>query len=240
MYELIGKQLGKYQIISLIGRGGMAELYKAYQPNMERYVALKILHTYIAEDPDSLERFKQEAKHIARLRHENILPVYDFGEDEGFPYLVMPFVENKSLADAMRGKRLSISQVCKIVFDIASALYYAHQHGIVHLDVKPSNILIDQQGHCDLIDFGLARIFQETPGNFFASSIMGTPAYMSPEQARGDQTDHRSDIYSLGIVLYEMATGRVPYEAETVAALLYMHIRGALPPPRVVNPALPE
>jgi len=241
MDNLIGKQLGRYRIISQIGRGGMSEVYKAFQANLDRYVALKILPTYLTTDPDFVERFNQEAKLLASFRHKNILPVYDYGEDEGYLYLVMHFVEYATLADAIREKLLSLSQACKYVIDVASALDYAHERGIVHLDVKPSNILIDKQGYCYLGDFGTAKSFLSQAKGNFGGLAVGTPAYMSPEQSSGQQNlDGRSDIYSLGIVLYELVTGRVPFSAETPLAVIFKHIQDALPLPSMINPAIPE
>jgi hypothetical protein len=240
MEDLTGKQLGQYRIVAPLGEGGMAAVYKAYQPAMDRYVALKILPRHFASDPEFVGRFEQEAKVIASLQHVHILPVHDFGTQDGYTYIVMPFVETGTLASLLVGDPLPLKQIRKILSQVGDALAYAHARGLVHRDVKPTNILIDEIGNCLLTDFGIAKIVEKTTKFTQTGAILGTPAYMSPEQIKGEKLDGRSDIYSLGIILYEMATGRPPFKAETPPAIFVKHLHDPLPPPRSLNPSLPE
>jgi len=240
MEDLTGKQLGSYQIVAPLGEGGMAAVYKAYHPAMDRYVALKILPRHFASDPLFVARFQQEAKVIAQLQHPHILPVHDFGEADGYTYLVMPFVQSGTLADFLIGAPLPWPQIRAAISQIGGALDYAHAHGLIHRDVKPSNVLMDESGNCLLSDFGLAKIVEGSLHLTTSGAIMGTPAYMSPEQGLGHTLDGRSDIYSLGVILYEMATGRAPYQAETPMAVMIKHISDPLPLPSTINPSIPE
>jgi predicted Ser/Thr protein kinase len=240
MEDLTGRQFGAYRVVAPLGEGGMAAVYKAYQANMDRYVALKILPSHLASDPQFVGRFEQEAKMVARLQHTNILPVFDFGEADGYTYIVMPFVETGTLAQLLAKGPLPLSRICQVVSQVASALDYAHAKGVVHRDVKPTNVLLDQQGNCLLTDFGIAKIVEGTSIYTQTGAIVGTPAYMSPEQIRGEKLDGRSDIYSLGIILYEMATGRTPFRAETPPAIFVKHLLDPLPPPHLYNANLSE
>jgi len=240
MDDLTGKQLGPYQIIVPLGEGGMAAVYKGYHAAMERYVALKILPRHFADDPQFVTRFKQEAKVLAQLQHPHILPVFDFGEADGYTYLVMPFIKSGTLTDLLQGKPLSFEQIRTVISQVGGALDYAHAHGLVHRDVKPSNVLLDESGNCLLSDFGLAKIIEASEKLTMSGAIMGTPAYMSPEQGMGKTLDGRSDIYSLGVILYEMATGRPPYKAETPMAVMIKHISDPLPPPSTIHPDFPD
>jgi serine/threonine protein kinase len=240
MEDLTGRQFGAYRIVAPLGEGGMAAVYKAYQANMDRYVALKILPSHFASDPQFVGRFEQEAKMVARLQHTNILPVFDFGHADGYTYIVMPFVETGTLAQLLGHGPLPLPRICQVVSQVASALDYAHAKGVVHRDVKPSNVLLDQQGNCLLTDFGIAKMVEGTSVYTQTGAIVGTPAYMSPEQIRGEKLDGRSDIYSLGIILYEMATGRTPFRAETPPAIFVKHLLDPLPPPHLYNTRLPE
>jgi serine/threonine protein kinase len=237
--SLIGQMLGQYHIVEQIGVGGMATVYKAYQASMDRYVAVKVLPHNLAQITQFTERFEREAKAIARLEHPHILPAYDFGEEDGITFIAVRYMDGGTLKDRMAGGMLPLDEVSRVFNQIGGALDYAHRMGVIHRDLKPSNVLLNSQGDVFLADFGLARILslsQQTTG----SSVIGTPAYMSPEQGQGLKADHRSDIYSLGVMLYEMVTGHVPYEAETPMGVVLKHIRDPLPSPRTFFPDLSE
>ncbi|MBN1220556.1 MAG: protein kinase [Anaerolineae bacterium] len=239
MQNLIGQTLGSYQIIEQIGEGGMATVFKAYQPALKREVALKVLPPYVATKEGFAERFTREAQAIGNLHHPNILPVHDFGQDKGYGYIVMRYIpQAKTLADVMK-QPLDSGQIIHLTRQIADALDHAHQAGIVHRDIKPSNILLDGDWVL-LSDFGLAKMI-ETPSEITGAGVgIGTPAYMSPEQAKGEKVDHHTDIYSLGIILFEMLTGQVPHRAETPLATVMKRISEPLPSPRSLNPAIPD
>ncbi|MGH2620058.1 MAG: serine/threonine-protein kinase, partial [Anaerolineales bacterium] len=227
-------------MVAPVGEGGMAAVYKAYQPSIDRDVALKVLPRHFANDPQFVARFKREAKILAKLQHPHILPVHDFGEAEGYTYIVMPYVQTGTLAGLLTGRPLPLPRIQEIVSQVGMALDYAHGRGLIHRDVKPSNILIDESGNTLLTDFGLARIVEGAATLTATGAIIGTPAYMSPEQGLGEKLDHRTDIYSLGVVLYEMATGRVNFYAVNNMSVFIKHINEPLPMPRKVNSALPE
>ncbi|MFB0535303.1 MAG: protein kinase [Anaerolineae bacterium] len=237
--DLTGQTLGQYRIMEKIGRGGMAEVYKAFQPRLERHVAIKVLPPYFAHDETFLERFEREARAIARLNHPNILPVYDSGQEGELSYIVMRYVEEGTLQE-MLGKPWPLDRVVEIITQVGGALDYAHQGGIIHRDVKPSNVLMDKGEWALLSDFGLAKMVESSVQLTKSGAGIGTPAYMSPELGKGEPADERSDIYSLGIVLYEMLTGRVPFEADTPMAVVIEHITTPLPVPRSINPDIPE
>ncbi len=241
MEDLTGKQFGPYQIVAPLGEGGMAAVYKAYQPSMERYVAVKVLPRQLAESAEFIARFKREAHMLAQLQHPHILSVFDYGQAEGYTYIVMPFIQSGTLADILTVRRMSLPEIRRTITQVGDALGYAHARGMIHRDVKPSNVLVDERGNCLLTDFGLARMTEGSSSKLTSSgAIMGTPAYMSPEQGTGSPLDGRSDIYSLGIILYEMVTGQVPYSAETPIAIVFKHIQDPLPPVRKIAPDLPE
>ncbi len=241
MEDLAGKQLGPYQIIAPLGEGGMAAVYKAFQPSMERYVALKILPRHFANDPEFVGRFKQEARVIANLQHPHILPVHDFGEADGYTYLTMRFIQGGTLSDWLKERvPLPMDKIRRVISQVGGALDYAHAQGVIHRDIKPSNILVDQWNNSLLTDFGLAKMVATSSHLTQTGGILGTPAYMSPEQGLGQKIDHRSDIYSLGVVLYQMTVGHLPYQAETPMAVVIKHIHDPLPPPRQREPNLTE
>jgi serine/threonine protein kinase len=240
MEDLSGKSFGVYRIVEPLGRGGMASVYKAYQPAVDRYVALKVLPSHLAQDPEFLARFKQEAKMLAKLQHPHILPVHDFGESDGYTYIVMPFIKTGTLAARLTGHPLPFDQIKRVITQVGDALDCAHAQGLVHRDVKPSNILLDERGNCLLADFGIAKILEGGDTLTATGGLLGTPQYMSPEQGLGNALDGRSDVYSLGVVLYEMATGQVPYEAETPLAVVIKHIKDPLPVPSRINPDIAE
>jgi serine/threonine protein kinase len=239
MNDLIGKTLGGYQITEQIGKGGMATVFRAYQPSLDRDVAIKVLPPYYADQDETfIARFKREARAIAKLRHPNILMVMDFGQEEDLSYIVMEYVDAGTLKERMQ-RKMTLQQIFTLVKQVASALDYAHEQGVVHRDVKPSNILMPKEDWALLTDFGLARM---VGGSFMTQSglTVGTPAYMSPEQGSGGKIDHRTDIYSLGVMLYELVVGEVPYTAETPMAVVVKHIVDPLPMPRDKNPDVPE
>ena len=225
--DFTGKTLGQYEVIEEVGRGGMATVYKARQSSINRTVAVKVLPRNLLHDPDFFERFEREVDVIAHLEHPHILPIYDYGKAEGVPFIVMRYLPGGSLQDLIRKGQVPLERIEKPITQVASALDHAHQAGIIHRDLKPANILLDNAGNAYLTDFGIARVLGS---DLTGSMLIGTPAYMSPEQASGQPLDARSDIYALGVVLFEFITGREPYQAETPVALLFKHINEAIPP----------
>jgi serine/threonine protein kinase len=237
-----GQMLGPYRIINQIGQGGMATVYKAYQASMDRNVAIKVLPSALAQSPEFIQRFQQEARIIAKLEHPHILPVFDYGENDGVTYFVMRYLDAGTLSDKMeKGRPLPLNEIDRLFTQLAEALSYAHGFGIIHRDLKPSNALIDSQGNLFLTDFGIAKLLESaSPRLTQTDAILGTPAYISPEQAQSTKVDQRSDIYSLGIILYEMVAGRVPFVAETPLAVLLKHVSDRLPPPSSIKADIPE
>src|SRR6202142_1591518 len=237
----VGENVGPYRIIEQLGQGGMATVYKAYHAALDRYVAIKALHPAFGEDQNFLMRFQREARVIAKLEHPNIVPVYDYSEHEGRPYLVMKYIEGDTLKARLSKGALSSAEIEKTVETVGSALAYAHKQGILHRDIKPSNVLIANDGQMYLADFGLARIAQAAESTLSSDMIMGTPQYISPEQAMGKKDlDAGTDIYSFGVMLYEMVVGRVPFNADTPFSIIHDHIYSPLPMPRAINPKVPE
>lgn len=233
-------QIGRYLIKGEIGRGGMASVFHAHDPRFDRDVAIKILPVALTHDPQFRVRFEREAKTIGLLEHPAIVPVYDFGEDEGTPYIVMRLMNGGSLSERLEKGPITIQEAESIISRIGQALDVAHSKGIVHRDLKPGNILFDQYGNAFLSDFGIARI-AEGGSNLTGSQIIGTPAYMSPEQIQGDhQIDGRSDIYALGIILFHMLTKEMPFKADTPAKLMMAHVLDPVPAISRIRPGLPE
>jgi ligand-binding sensor domain-containing protein/tRNA A-37 threonylcarbamoyl transferase component Bud32 len=235
-----GQNIGPYRIINQVGQGGMATVYKAYHAAMDRYVALKVISTEMADNEALRGRFQQEARLIASLEHPHILPVHDFGESDGIYYLAMRFLDTGTLKDRILSKPLSLAEVDHLFSQLAGALGYAHEQGILHRDIKPSNVMLNNRGDVFLTDFGIAKLMEGPTQFTVTGTITGTPAYMSPEQASGEKLDPRSDIYSLGIVLYEMITGRVPFEAETPLAVILKHLQAPLPLPSTIKADVPD
>jgi len=239
MAGLNGARLGPYQILEQIGRGGMAAVYRAHDAARDRFVALKVVAPHLTNDPNFEQRFRREARLLMQLKHPNIIPVEDAGEAEDYAYLVMPFLQVGTLTDWLLGGPTSIRHGARLMGQIAGALQYAHDRGIVHRDVKPSNILLDDHGNALLSDFGLARI--EEPGASLTGSMMvGTPAFMSPEQVQGEKASPLSDQYSLGVILYLLTTGQLPFDGEVPIAVALKQVNEPMPLVRAVSPHVPE
>lgn len=257
MPDWLGKTIGKVRIDKYLAHGGMAEVYLGTHLTLDRPVAVKVLHGYIEENTDLLMRFQREAKVVAGLRHPNIVQIYDFDAIDGHPYIVMEYLKGPPLNSYLRSlhsrnERIPPHQVARLLKALTSALDYAHGQGVIHRDIKPGNILLhgkadeiplDQPLSNDvevvLTDFGLVRIVNAA-SQTDSGMVSGTPSYMAPEQARGDKTDHRTDIYSLGIVLYEMLAGRVPFESDSTLSVIYMHINEPPPPIAGIHPAVQD
>jgi len=241
MTNLIGQTLGRYHILEQLGEGGMAVVYKAFDTRLERNVAIKVILPQKQHTEKFIKRFEREAKALAQLSHPNIVKVIDYGEQDGIPFLVMEYIPGGTLKKKLAGKPMPWRDAVKILIPIARALGYAHQQKIVHRDVKPSNILITGSGEPMLSDFGIAKILEveETLDLTGTGVGVGTPEYMSPEQAQGKTVDARSDVYSLGVVLYEMVTGRKPYQADTPYAVVIKHVNEPLPNPKQYSINLP-
>lgn len=237
---VVGETIGPYVLLEQLGQGGMAVVFKAYHPALDRYVALKALHPAFSQEPNFLARFRREAQVVARLEHPNIVPVYDFAEHDGRPYLVMKFIEGETLKARLGRGPVGDVELRHIVESVGAALAYAHAQGILHRDVKPSNVLLANDGRIYLADFGLARIAASGESTLSADAMLGTPQYISPEQALGvKDLDEGVDIYSFGVVMYELLVGRTPFNADTPYSVIHDHIYAPLPLPRTLNPNLP-
>ncbi len=245
MADLIGKSLGRYHILEQLGEGGMATVYKAYDTRLETDVAVKVIRTENLAPSvleRALKRFEREAKALAKLTHANIVKVLDYGEYEGKPYLVMPFLQGGTLKERLKGKPIPWWDAARLLIPVARALAYAHSERMIHRDIKPSNILTTKTGDPMLTDFGIAKIIDEetTVDLTGTSAAVGTPEYMAPEQVTAKTVDHRVDIYALGVVYYEMITGRKPFQADTPMAVLFKHATEPLPRPSTFVPDLPN
>ncbi|HET6823848.1 MAG TPA: serine/threonine-protein kinase, partial [Anaerolineales bacterium] len=232
------EKFSRYEIREELGQGGMATVYRAYDPMFEREVALKILKRESLNDPQVRERFERETKIIARLEHAAIVPVYDVGRDREQLFFVMRYMAGGSLIERIQNGTLSLAEIGHILQRLAAALDYAHSKGIIHRDLKPGNILFDEYDNAYISDFGIAKFTQGT-ARLTNSGIIGTPTHMSPEQAKGESVDARSDIYSLGVILFEMLSGKTPFEATTPLGMAYKHATEPAPHIREINPNLP-
>jgi len=233
--DLVGRQLGAFRIVGLLRDGGMARVYKGYQESVDRFVAIKVLPRQYANDPRFVERFKQEAHIVAKLHHPHILPVFEHGESDGYTYLAMPFVETGSLTDRLGKGSVSIAETGRIIAQVCEALDYAHAQGIVHRDIKPSNILMDADGNAFVADFGIATILGNTRHLTQTGSFLASPGYCSPEQLTGGEVGSHSDLYAVGMILYELLTGTVPFQMDGSLGSLLKRANSTIPAPRVRN-----
>lgn len=240
MVNLVGQQLGQYRILKILGKGGMASVYLAQQASINREVAVKVIESQLALTDEFMRRFQREAQTIASMRAANIIKIFDYGQQDELIYIVMELMTGGSLASLIRNAPLAPNHAARLLDQIASALDYAHARGIIHRDLKPQNILLDDQGNAILTDFGIAKLIEDESTKLTATgTAMGTPAYMSPEQWQGQALDSRTDIYSLGVILFEMLSGRLPFEAATPASLMYSHLQQPPKSLRTVRPDLP-
>ncbi len=236
---------GKYVVIKQLGSGGMADVYLGHDPMLDRDVAIKVIHPALVHQEGFEDRFRREAKVVASLRHPNIVQVYDFDIYNGAPSMIMEFLDGGSLKYRLadyrsQGHSMPLEEALTRLTALASGLDYAHERGLVHRDLKPANVLFTKRGEPVITDFGIAKILDETTQMTTQGELLGTPAYMSPEQATGKHVDKRSDIYSLGVVVFEMVTGRVPFVGESTTAIMMQHLTQSPPPPRQFNPELPD
>lgn len=243
MADLVGKTIDRYRVVARLGRGGMAEVYKAYQPALQRYVAIKVMLSYMVDDKEFVDRFEREALNTSKLRHPNIVQAIDFAHEGGTYFIVMEFIDGPTLKEELKARRaankpFTLKEVAIIFTALCNAIDHAHRRGMVHRDIKPANVMINQEGQIVLTDFGIVRTVDGTQ-HTATGALTGTPAYMSPEQGRGERADERSDIYALGVMLYEMVTGTVPYDADTPFAIIIKHMSEPLPLPTKVNPDIP-
>ena len=236
--------LGKYRILEPLGRGGMARVYRAYHAQLDRYVAIKVLRSSLVEDEAFFDRFRREAQAVAAFRHPNVVQVFDYDVQDAISYMVLELLEGDSLKTRLRdyrirGESMPLGEVVRILLDVLDGLAHAHSEGMVHRDIKPGNILLTKRGRAVIADFGIAQMVGGTR-HTLPGALVGTMDYIAPEQGLESQSDARSDIYSLGVVLYEMLTQRTPFEADTPVAVLMKHAHDPLPLPRQIDPSIPE
>ena len=242
--DWVGKTLGnRYSIESLLGQGGMSAVYKAEDPNLRRTVAVKLIHSHLSDDAQFVSRFEEEAAAVAQLRHPNIIQVFDFEHDGETYYMVMEFVPGETLQDRLKrlnaaNQRLSAQDAAKFAAEVCDALDYAHKRGMIHRDIKPANIMLNVQGEAILMDFGIAKIVGGKR-HTATGAVVGTALYMSPEQIKGEQIDPRVDIYAMGVTLFEMLSGRPPFEADSAMTTLMMHVNDPVPDLAALNPNVP-
>jgi serine/threonine-protein kinase len=242
MADLAGKRLGQYELIEQIGQGGMAAVYRATQTAIGREVAVKVLPAQFLLEPTFLERFTREVQVISRLEHPRILPVYDFGEEDGLPFIVMRYLPDGTLSDRIHAApgRMALDEVTRLVGQIAEGLDYAHREGIIHRDIKPSNVLLDKEGNAYLADFGIAKVSEVTVQLTRTGMAVGTPAYMAPETYHGAEPTAAVDIYALGVTLYQMLTGEPPFRADSPPHYMLLHLNEPVPDARAKRPDLPD
>ena len=237
MSDLIGQTLGPYRILREIGRGGMAIVYEAYQPSLDRRVAIKVPHAWLLADPKFVERFRREARLAANLTHPHIVTIHEIGEEQGTPFIVMEWLEGMPLDRWLAAAKPSLQAVLQALLGVGVALDAAHAKGVVHRDIKPSNIMITADRGGVLTDFGIAKLLAQATQS--TSGVMGTPNYMAPEVLKGQPTTAASDIYALGVMLYQIVVGRLPFQGENPTAVAYQHANELPPDPRSFNPSLP-
>jgi serine/threonine protein kinase len=241
----IGQKIGgRYEIEALLGRGGMSEVYKATDPNLKRVVAVKLIHPHLSGDPEFVRRFETEASAVAQLRHPNIIQVFDFDNEDGSYYMVLEFVPGETLKERLsrlndQNRLLATKEVVHIGASICDAVNYAHKRGMIHRDIKPANVMLNVYGDAILMDFGITKIVGEQH-HTATGAVIGTALYMAPEQIRGEHPDHRVDIYSLGVMLFEMVSGRPPFDADSAMTIMMMHLNDPVPDLRQINPHTPE
>ncbi|MCP4220355.1 MAG: protein kinase [bacterium] len=239
--DLTGKELSNYKIISRLGKGGMATVYKAHELSLNRMVALKVLSHRLSEDTQFIKRFQREAQAAAKLNHPHIMQVYAIGEEDGIHYFAMEYIKGETLSDIVKEhKTMTPDRSVPLMMQVAEGLHVAHEAGLIHRDIKPSNIMLDPAGKAKVTDFGIAYVMSAETKLTTEGSIIGTPEYLSPEQCNGKPVDARSDIYSLGVTFYEILTGKTPYEADTPVSMLMKIVKGTFPPLSEVAPGLPE
>jgi len=243
--SLIGKTISnRYVVEEILGQGGMSAVYKATDPNLKRVVAVKVIHSHLSSNPDFVKRFEEEAAAVAQLRHHGIIQVHDFNRDDDLYYMVLEFVPGETIQDHLKrlndsGRKLSPAKAIEYMASICDAVDYAHQRGMIHRDIKPANLMLTTTGHVILMDFGIAKIVGGTR-HTATGAVVGTAMYMSPEQIKGEQPDRRSDLYSLGVTLFEMVSGRPPFEADSAMTLMMMHVNDPVPNPKKLNPDVPD
>ena len=243
--NLIGKTISKRYIVEeILGQGGMSAVYKGTDPNLKRVVAIKVIHSHLSGNPDFVQRFEEEAAAVAQLRHPGIIQVYDFNRDDDLYYMILEFVPGETLQDHLKrlndsGRKLSPSQAIEYMAGVCDAVDYAHQRGMIHRDIKPANLMLTITGQVILMDFGIAKIVGGTR-HTATGAVVGTAMYMSPEQIKGEQPDRRTDVYSLGVTLFEMVSGRPPFDAQSAMTLMMMHINDPVPNIKSLNPDVPD
>ncbi|MBI5961789.1 MAG: serine/threonine protein kinase, partial [Chloroflexi bacterium] len=245
LQDLSGHTFGQYELRELLGVGGMGAVYRAYQPNLKREVAVKVLPVSLASEPDYMQRFHREAETAASLEHPHIIPIYDYGMEQGTTYIVMRMLTGGTLTDRMNQREVDrrplpvLSEVARLLTQLAGAFDYAHSRGVIHRDIKPSNIMFDHQGNAFLVDFGIAKLLASTSALTSTGAVLGTPLYMAPEQWRAEQPMPATDQYAMGVTVYQLLTGRVPFEAPTPYGLMIKHLNETPPPPHEMRSDLP-